>query len=59
LICVACWRVDPACGIALPDQLFNLIIEHRELQSQEREHAGTEWHGASNHAPRRTSDTNG
>jgi len=32
-------------GIALPDQLFKLIIEHRELQGREREHAGTEWHG--------------
>jgi integrase len=32
-------------GIALPDQLFKLIIEHRELQDRERKHAGTEWHG--------------
>jgi integrase len=31
-------------GIALPDQLFSLIIEHRERQAREREHAGTEWH---------------
>jgi len=31
-------------GIALPDQLFKLIIAHRELQHREREHAGTEWH---------------
>jgi integrase len=31
-------------GIALPDQLFDLIIEHRARQDQEREHAGTEWH---------------
>jgi integrase len=31
-------------GIALPDQLFKLIIEHREIQGREREHAGTEWH---------------
>ena len=31
-------------GIALPDQLFALIIDHRKLQDQEREHAGTEWH---------------
>jgi integrase len=30
-------------GIALPDQLFTLIIEHRKRQDQEREHAGTEW----------------
>jgi len=33
-------------GIALPDQLFNLILEHRERQAREREHAGTEWHEA-------------
>lgn len=31
-------------GIALPDQLFALIAEHRKRQNQEREHAGTEWH---------------
>lgn len=31
-------------GIALPDQLFALLIEHRKRQDQEREHAGTEWH---------------
>jgi hypothetical protein len=31
-------------GIALPDQLLDLIIEHRKRQDQEREHAGTEWH---------------
>ena len=31
-------------GIALPDQLFTLIIEHRIRQDQEREHAGSEWH---------------
>jgi integrase len=30
-------------GIALPDQLFTLITEHRKLQDREREHAGTEW----------------
>jgi integrase len=30
-------------GIALPDQLFALILEHRKRQDQEREHAGTEW----------------
>jgi integrase len=30
-------------GIALPDQLFTLITEHRRAQEQEREHAGTEW----------------
>ena len=32
-------------GIALPEQLFDLIIEHRDAQSAAREHAGTEWHG--------------
>lgn len=31
-------------GITLPDQLFELIIEHCKRQDQEREHAGTEWH---------------
>ena len=31
-------------GIALPDQLFVLIAEHRKAQEREREHAGTEWH---------------
>jgi len=31
-------------GIALPDQLFDLITEHRNVQEREREHAGTEWH---------------
>jgi integrase len=31
-------------GIALPDQLFVLITEHRKAQEREREHAGTEWH---------------
>ncbi len=31
-------------GIALPDELFALITEHRHRQDQEREHAGTEWH---------------
>jgi integrase len=31
-------------GIALPDQLFTLIIEHRRRQDRERDHAGTEWH---------------
>lgn len=32
-------------GIALPDQLFTLLVEHREAQDHEREHAGSEWHG--------------
>lgn len=31
-------------GIALPDQLFALLIEHRKAQDAEREHAGTDWH---------------
>ncbi len=31
-------------GIALPDELFALITEHRKRQDHEREHAGTEWH---------------
>jgi len=30
-------------GIALPDQLYALIAEHRKAQEREREHAGTEW----------------
>ena len=30
-------------GIALPDLLFALIIEHHKRQEQEREDAGTEW----------------
>ncbi len=31
-------------GVALPDQLFILIMAHRAAQDREREHAGTEWH---------------
>lgn len=31
-------------GIALPDQLYALIEQHRRAQDAEREHAGTEWH---------------
>ena len=31
-------------GIALPDQLYALITEHRQQRDREREHAGTEWH---------------
>jgi integrase len=31
-------------GIALPDQLYALIEQHRHVQDAEREHAGTEWH---------------
>jgi len=31
-------------GIALPDQLFELVAEHRKAQDAEREQAGTEWH---------------
>ena len=30
--------------IALPDELFTLITEHRKVQDREREHAGSEWH---------------
>jgi hypothetical protein len=29
-------------GIALPDQLFTLIMEHRKQQDSDRDHAGTE-----------------
>ena len=31
-------------GIALPDELFILITEHRKVQNRERELAGSEWH---------------
>jgi integrase len=31
-------------GIALPDELFALIMAHRKMQECEREHAGSEWH---------------
>jgi integrase len=31
-------------GIALPDELFTLVMEHRKVQDSERELAGTEWH---------------
>ncbi len=31
-------------GIAVPDELFSLLMAHRQLQDCEREHAGTEWH---------------
>lgn len=30
--------------IALPDELFTLITEHRKVQDREQEHAGSEWH---------------
>jgi integrase len=30
--------------IALPDELFTLITEHRKVQDRERELAGGEWH---------------
>jgi integrase len=30
--------------IGLPDELVELLAEHREVQDQEREHAGSEWH---------------
>lgn len=29
--------------IALPDELFDLLMRHKERQAREREHAGTEW----------------
>ncbi|HET9876261.1 MAG TPA: tyrosine-type recombinase/integrase [Mycobacterium sp.] len=28
----------------LPDELFELLVEHEQVQQTEREHAGTEWH---------------
>lgn len=31
-------------GIRLPDQLLDLLMQHRAVQQREREHAGTEWH---------------
>jgi integrase len=31
-------------GIALPDQLYAMIVQHRDMQQAEREHAGTGWH---------------
>jgi integrase len=31
-------------GIGLPDELFDLLIAHKEMQAKEREHAGSEWH---------------
>ncbi|WP_158846982.1 tyrosine-type recombinase/integrase [Saccharothrix deserti] len=31
-------------GLALPDELFDLLMAHKEVQSKEREIAGTEWH---------------
>ena len=30
-------------GIALPDELFALIMAHCKMQEREREHAGSEW----------------
>jgi len=33
------WR-----GFALPDELFDLLLQHERVQQREREHAGTEWH---------------
>ena len=30
--------------IGLPDELLALLVEHRKVQDQEREHAGSEWH---------------
>jgi integrase len=31
-------------GIGLPDELFDLLMAHKEMQAKEREHAGSEWH---------------
>jgi integrase len=31
-------------GIALPAELYELLVLHRAEQDQERQHAGTEWH---------------
>jgi len=33
-------------GIVLPDQLYELLVQHGANQEREREHAGTEWHEA-------------
>jgi integrase len=30
-------------GIVLPDQLYELLVQHRATQHREREHAGTVW----------------
>lgn len=30
-------------GIALPDQLYELLLRHEEIQQKEREYAGSEW----------------
>jgi integrase len=30
-------------GIVLPDQLYELLVQHRANQDQERKHAGTVW----------------
>ncbi len=30
--------------IALPDEVFDLLMRHRRKQDAEREHAGTDWH---------------
>ncbi|MGO1055384.1 tyrosine-type recombinase/integrase [Crossiella sp. CA198] len=31
-------------GMVLPDQLYQLLVRHREQQAKERETAGSEWH---------------
>jgi integrase len=31
-------------SLALPVQLFDLIVRHEKVQQAEREHAGTDWH---------------
>jgi len=33
-------------GIRLPDQVFTLLMEHEQIQSQEREPAGDMWHAS-------------
>jgi integrase len=30
-------------SFTLPDELFDLLMKHEEVQKQERAHAGTEW----------------
>jgi integrase len=31
-------------GWVLPDQVFDLLMQHEKAQQLDREHAGTEWH---------------
>lgn len=40
-------EVKSAAGrrsFTLPEELFDLLMRHEEMQRQERDHAGTEWH---------------